>query len=59
MIYLFYKLQPKIRVGRMDKNHIIGYFDYFFDKYEYSRIGMGKGKLHVDSPANNIEKVFQ
>jgi len=43
----------------MDKNHIIGYFDYFFDKYEYSRIGMGKGKLHVDSPANNIEKVFQ
>lgn len=40
----------------MDKGEIIGYYDYYFDRYEYSRIGKGKGKLNVSNPVNDIEK---
>mgnify|MGYP003302050554 CR=1 FL=1 len=41
---------------RMDK--IIGYYDYYYDEYEYSRIGKGSGKLLVDKSPNDIQKFF-
>lgn len=42
----------------MDKDKVIGYYDFYFDRYEYSRIGKGQGKLSVDTPANDIERFF-
>ena len=42
----------------MNKNELISYNDYYFDKYEYTQIGIGPNSLHVDQPANDIEKFF-
>ena len=42
----------------MNKNELISYNNYYFDKYEYSQIGIGPNSLHVDQPANDIEKFF-
>lgn len=42
----------------MNRNELISYNDYYFDKYEYTQIGIGPNSLHVDQPANDIEKFF-
>lgn len=42
----------------MKQNDIIGYYDYYFDKYEYSRIGKGSGEIRVDAPPNDVQKFF-
>lgn len=40
----------------MDK--IVGYYDYYDDKYEYTRYGREKVSIRVDRQANDIEKFF-
>lgn len=44
----------------MEGEKIIGYYDYYYDKYEYTRKGNGNGKVktHVDKPANDVNKFF-
>lgn len=42
----------------MNKNEIIGYKDYYYDKYEYSRIGPNGGTLHEYYVASDLEKFF-
>lgn len=43
----------------MNKNEIIGYKDYYYDKHEYSRIGPPQGGiLHEYYLANDLEKFF-
>lgn len=42
----------------MKKNNIIGYYDYYYDKHEYSRIGKGSGEIRVDTPPNDVQKFF-
>lgn len=42
----------------MAKKEIIGYYDYYYDEYEYTRKGKGKGEVYVDKPANDIRKMF-
>lgn len=42
----------------MNKNEIIGYKDYYYDKYEYSRIGSNGGKLYEYYVANDLDKFF-
>lgn len=50
----------KILIERveMNQNAIIGYYDYFYDEYEYSRIGKGQGEVFVNTPASDVEKFF-
>ena len=42
----------------MKNTTVVGYYDYFYDEYQYSRIGKGQGKLYVDKSPNDIEKFF-
>lgn len=42
----------------MDQNMIEGYYDYYYDKYEYTRIGKGKGKKKVRHNVTDIKKFF-
>lgn len=42
----------------MNNSEIIGFYDYYYDQYDFSRIGNGSGKLYVDKPANDIQRFF-
>lgn len=42
----------------MNKDKIIGYYDYYYDKYEYSRIGKGRGVLSVDKQPCDVQRFF-
>lgn len=42
----------------MNRKEIIGYYDYYYDKHEYSRIGEGIGILQHDYIASDLEKFF-
>lgn len=42
----------------METNEITGYYDYYYDKYEYSRIGKGSGTIYEDHVASDLEKFF-
>ncbi|MBQ3545098.1 MAG: hypothetical protein IJA34_08955 [Lachnospiraceae bacterium] len=42
----------------MEENNIIGYYDYYYDMHEYSCIGKGEGKLHIDREPNDVQRFF-
>ena len=42
----------------MNNSEIIGFYDYYYDQYDFSRIGNGSGKLYVNKPANDIQRFF-
>lgn len=42
----------------MKNTMVTGYYDYLYDEYQYSRIGIGRGKLYVDKSPNDIQKFF-
>lgn len=42
----------------MKNDAIIGYYDYYYDEYEYSHIGEGHGTLRVDKKPNDVQKFF-
>lgn len=42
----------------MEKAALTGYYDYFYDEYQYSRIGKGQGELYVNKSPNDIQKFF-
>lgn len=39
-------------------DNIIGYYDYYYDEYNYAYVGKGAGKLLVDKEPNDIQKFF-
>lgn len=42
----------------MKNDNITGYYDYYYDKHEYSRIGKKQGDLFVEKTPNDVQKFF-
>lgn len=42
----------------MEKKNIIGYYDYYYDKHEYSRIGKGSGTIREEILPSDVQKFF-
>ena len=42
----------------MKTNEIIDYYDYYYDKHEYSHRGKGHGTIYEDYVPSDLEKFF-
>lgn len=53
-----YLHKHSLRGNRMKTNEFIGYYDYYYDKHEYSHRGKGHGTIYEDYVPSDLEKFF-
>lgn len=42
----------------MDKQDVLGYYDYYKDSYSYSLKGKGEGRLSIDKNPSDVRRFF-